>query len=250
MSYVVYSQSHFQSSFSFPPTADRGRITVFAMSRASTKVSKAATARKSLKTEPDMSQKGPRKLTEFLQRASRRAVLVGSKWNSALRRLWWRTRGMSVGTGVTLSSMKVTWPHQVQLGDNCTLEPDVYFKYDGIWSPGPSIRIGANTFIGRGCEFNVSCDVEIGRDGLIASGCTFIDHNHGTDKKVPMCTQPPKMAPIVVEDDVWLGVNVTVLPGVCIQRGAVIGANAVVTKSVAPFEIWGGVPARQIGSRR
>lgn len=183
------------------------------------------------------------------QRISRKAVLTGIQWMSATRRAWWRLRGLTIGQGTSLSSLKVTWPHQVQIGDDCTLEPDIYFKYDGSWHPGPSIRIGNNTFIGRGCEFNISADLEIGPNGLIASGCTFVDHNHGFALDRPMCQQPSSMAPIVLEEDVWLGVNVTVLPGVRIGQGTIVGANAVVTTSIPPFEIWGGIPARKIRSR-
>ena len=191
----------------------------------------------------------PGKFTELVQRASRKAVLTGTRWSSAVRRTWWRARGMQIGARVFLSSMYATWPHQVCIEADCTLEPDVYFKYDGTWHPGPSIRIGPNTFIGRGCEFNVSNDLQVGRDGLIASGRTFVDHNHGIDVKSPMCTQEPTMGPIQLEDDVWLGVNVTVLQGVRIGKGAVVGANAVVTKSIPPYEIWGGIPAKKIGER-
>jgi galactoside O-acetyltransferase len=54
-------------------------------------------------------------------------------------------------------------------------------------------------------------------------------------------------APIVVEDDVWIGAGAIVLPGVSIGRAAVVAAGAVVTGDVAPFTIVGGVPARLIG---
>lgn len=55
---------------------------------------------------------------------------------------------------------------------------------------------------------------------------------------------------IVVEDDVWIGSNVTILKGACIPRGSVIAAGAVVTKSLDGENcIWGGVPARLIGRR-
>ena len=64
-----------------------------------------------------------------------------------------------------------------------------------------------------------------------------------------MNRQPCPDAPIVLEDDVWLGVNVVVLKGVTIGRGAVVGAGAIVTKSIPACEIWAGVPARKVGTR-
>ena len=54
---------------------------------------------------------------------------------------------------------------------------------------------------------------------------------------------------IVLEDDVWLGVNAVVMDGVTIGQGAIVGAGAVVTHDVPPFTIVGGVPARIIGRR-
>lgn len=56
-------------------------------------------------------------------------------------------------------------------------------------------------------------------------------------------------APVVIEDDVWLGQNAVVLPGCRIGRGAVVAAGAVVTRDVGPYEIVAGVPARVIRTR-
>lgn len=64
-----------------------------------------------------------------------------------------------------------------------------------------------------------------------------------------MNLQPNVNSPIMLEEDVWLGVDVVVLKGVRIGQGAVVGAGAVVTKSIGPREIWGGVPAKKIGIR-
>ncbi|HPU00025.1 MAG TPA: DapH/DapD/GlmU-related protein, partial [Armatimonadota bacterium] len=58
------------------------------------------------------------------------------------------------------------------------------------------------------------------------------------------------LAPIVIEDYVWIGSRATVLPGVRIGRGAVVAAGAVVTRDVAPLTVVGGVPARPIGERK
>jgi acetyltransferase-like isoleucine patch superfamily enzyme len=65
-----------------------------------------------------------------------------------------------------------------------------------------------------------------------------------------MRKQSASMRRIKIGCDVWLGCNVTVLKGVNIGGGAVIAAGAVVTKSIPPYEIWGGVPAKKIGERK
>jgi acetyltransferase-like isoleucine patch superfamily enzyme len=167
------------------------------------------------------------------------------------RTAWWRALGMQINPGTLLPTIHVTWPHQVSLGAHCHLEHDIYFKFDGTWAPGPSIVIGDRVFIGFGCEFNARKRIQLGADCLVASGCKFIDHDHGTSARdLPMNQQTGGVEEeIVLENDVWLGANVIVLKGVRIGRGAIIAAGAVVTKSVAPFEIWGGVPARQLGER-
>ena len=60
---------------------------------------------------------------------------------------------------------------------------------------------------------------------------------------------PENDAPVVIEDDVWCGANVTILKGVTIGRGSVIAAGSVVTRSIPPYSIAGGVPARVIKKR-
>ena len=60
---------------------------------------------------------------------------------------------------------------------------------------------------------------------------------------------PNQDAPVVIEDDVWCGANVTILKGVTIGRGSVVAAGAIVTKSFPPYSIIGGVPAKLIKMR-
>ncbi len=163
----------------------------------------------------------------------------------------WRVLGLRVGSGTLLPRIHVTWPHQVSLGSNCTIEHDCYFKYDGIWAPGPRLIVGDHVFLGAGCEFDFKRGITVGSHCLIASGCYFIDHDHQTTRRdLPMGQQTggPE-APVVLENDVWVGANVVILKGVTIGRGAIVAAGAVVTDSIPPYEIWGGVPARKIGDR-
>lgn len=167
-----------------------------------------------------------------------------------LRKLYWQAMGAQIGAGTALTRVAMTWPHQVQIGRDCVLEDDLFFKFDGVWERGPSIIVGDRVFLGRGCEFNIRQRISIGDECLIASGCKFIDHDHGSVLNgLPMRQQAGVEASIVLEEDVWLGVNAVVLKGVRIGRGAIIAAGAVVTRSVPPYAIFAGVPARLLGKR-
>lgn len=167
----------------------------------------------------------------------------------AFRSSKWRALGMKVGATFLPRMIDCAWPHQVRIGDGCSIETGVAFKFDGPWMEGPRIRIGDRCFIGRNCEFNIKCGIDIADDSLIASGCRFVDHDHGIDLGSLMRLQPGPVSAISVGRDVWIGANAVILKGVNIGSGAIIGAGAVVTKSVPAKEIWAGVPARKIGLR-
>ncbi|GAB4556465.1 MAG: hypothetical protein Tsb007_14790 [Rhizobacter sp.] len=191
-------------------------------------------------------------MNSFFARAIFRLRAHGRLYvTDALRTAWWGALGMHIGRGTTLPRIHATWPHQVSLGHNCTLEHDVYFKFDGIYQLGPSLRFGDTVFIGAGCEFNIRVGIRVGSNALIASGCRFVDHDHGfSSRAIPMGQQTDGIeSPIVIEDDVWIGANTVVLKGVTIRRGAVVAAGSVLTHSVGAYEIWGGVPARKLKDR-
>jgi acetyltransferase-like isoleucine patch superfamily enzyme len=168
-----------------------------------------------------------------------------------LSTLYWKLLGFKIGKGTVLrQNIKVTWPHQVKLGNNCRLEHGIYFHYDGIYTKGPSICVGDNVFIGNNTEFNITDKVNIGNNCLIAAGCRFIDHDHGINKANLIRVQKAPKRNIILEEDVWLGCHVVVLMGVKIGRGAVVAAGAIVNKNIPSYEIWGGVPAKKIGERK
>ena len=167
----------------------------------------------------------------------------------SVRVAYWRAQGMRIGRGTSFSSVHVTWPHQVQIGSSCRIEHDVYFHFDGIYRPGPSILIGDECFIGSGCEFNIRERIVVGRYSQIASGARFIDHNHGTAIGKRIGVQEPPSRPITIGEDVWIGANSIVLQGAEIGDGAVVAAGAVVTGLVPPLAIVAGVPAKLIRYR-
>jgi acetyltransferase-like isoleucine patch superfamily enzyme len=156
-------------------------------------------------------------------------------------------RGARIGRGTRVPKRTmVTWPHQIKIGADCILQPDIFFNYDHYWVPGPSIVVGDKVFIGRGCEFNIRERITIGNGCLVASGCTFIDHDHGRDSATGCVNVECPGAAITIDDGAWIGANCTVLKGVQIGRHSVLGAGSVLTKSVPDREVWAGVPASRI----
>jgi acetyltransferase-like isoleucine patch superfamily enzyme len=168
---------------------------------------------------------------------------------SSFRKLGYKILGMEIGNGTYMSAIYTTYPNQVSIGKKCILEPHVYFKYVGVWKKGKSIFLEDEVFIGDNCEFNITLKLVIGKYSNIASGCKFIDHDHGIKAGMQIGPQIAVEKEIVLGNDVWLGCNVVVLKGVVIGSGAVVAAGAVVTKSIPANEIWGGVPAKKIGVR-
>jgi maltose O-acetyltransferase len=115
---------------------------------------------------------------------------------------------------------------------------------------GRGLRLGARSYLGRGSFIALDAPVTIGAYVLGGPGVMIFTANHGMAPEQPMIDQPTVKAPVVIEDDVWLGARAIILPGVCVGRGAVIAAGSVVTKSVPTGAIVGGVPARQLRQRR
>ena len=104
--------------------------------------------------------------------------------------------------------------------------------------------------VGYGSEESPKGQIRIGNGVRIAPHVMMIAANHVfSDPDRPIHGQGLDYAPIVVEDDVWIGGRVNVVAGVTIGQGAVIGAGAVVTIDIPPYSVAVGVPARIIKSR-
>jgi carbonic anhydrase/acetyltransferase-like protein (isoleucine patch superfamily) len=108
--------------------------------------------------------------------------------------------------------------------------------------PGGRLEIGANTYVNDGSRIAVMRQITIGKNCAISWGVTMIDDDgHGFGP-------PPYSAPVLVEDNVWIGCNVTVLKGVTIGEGSAVAAGSVVTRSCPRRSLVGGVPARVLRS--
>lgn len=115
-------------------------------------------------------------------------------------------------------------------------------------STGVALSLGDGTSIAGSCVLSAARSISVGRGVLFARNVYVSDHSHAfEDTTRPVLAQGvDRIQPVTIEDGAWLGQNVVVCPGVRIGRGAVIGANAVVTDDVADFAVAVGAPARTI----
>lgn len=105
---------------------------------------------------------------------------------------------------------------------------------------------------GVGINATMHGTVIIGKDVMMGPECIIYTSNHAfSDTAVPMNQQGfSEEKPVIIDDDVWIGGRVIILPGVHVGRGAIIGAGAVVTKDVPEYAIVGGNPARILKYRK
>ena len=124
-----------------------------------------------------------------------------------------------------------------EIDPSTTLLPPFYVDF------GKNIRIGKNCWIQQGCTFFDRGGITIGDGVFIAPKVNLITINHDPNPDNRSATYG---RPIVIEDKVWIGINATILPGVRIGYGSIIGANSVVTHDVPPMTVVGGNPAKFI----
>lgn len=123
------------------------------------------------------------------------------------------------------------------LDASTTVLPPFYIDY------GKPVTIGKGCFIQQCCTFFGRGGITIGDGVFIGPKCNLITINHDVDPDNRSATYG---RPIVIEDKVWIGINSTILPGVTIGYGAIVGAQSVVTHDVPPMTIMAGNPARII----
>ena len=113
-----------------------------------------------------------------------------------------------------------------------------------------NLTIGEGSRIGMATIMNGGCDITIGKNVLISGFVYLQTSSHRTSKSKKIMEQGFVHAPIVIEDDVWIGAHCIILPGVTLKKGSVIGANSIVKKSTEEFSINAGSPAKLISHRK
>jgi serine acetyltransferase len=115
-----------------------------------------------------------------------------------------------------------------------------------LWiGPGASLSIGNRSGLSHA---TIVClgKIEIGNDVLVGGGVRIFDSDFHALPSATAFGRPIATQPVKIEDDAFIGAYATILKGVTIGRGAVVGASSVVTGNVPPYEVWAGNPARRI----
>jgi carbonic anhydrase/acetyltransferase-like protein (isoleucine patch superfamily) len=117
---------------------------------------------------------------------------------------------------------------------------------DGSLTIGPRVNLGAR------CILYASTKLEIGADTMLAADCYIGGGRYNARGRldIPISRQQLPRSGTVIGEDCWIGAGAVVVDGVRIGRGSVVGAGAVVTRSLPDYSIAAGIPARIIGSRQ
>lgn len=192
-----------------------------------------------------------------------------------LRKLFWPKLFGSCGKGVVFSdNVVLRHPNRIHIGERTVisegcildarndelqqvlvLEEDIILSSNVMIScKGGSVKIGARTGIGAQSiiQSTNNCPVSIGKDVIIGPRCYIVGGGtYNIDRlDIPMWQQGVKQdGGVILEDDIWLGANVTVVGGVKMQSGSVAAAGAVVVKPVIGKAIVGGIPAKVLKYR-
>ena len=111
---------------------------------------------------------------------------------------------------------------------------------------GESVYIGEDIIIVDDLgDTQVKFNLSIGDRVAVSPRVTFVMHTQPNESRIVPYVNSHKGS-ITVEADAWIGTGAVILPNVTIGEGAVVGANSVVTKNVAPYTVVGGVPAHKI----
>lgn len=166
----------------------------------------------------------------------------------------WRLtrRGVSIGHGSYVHSHvsfagwpRVYAPGVIQIGPACELGRGAELN---PW--GGHIHIGRRVFVGPYTVIYGQGGVVIGDNCLISMHCCILSSNHAIPPRDRLVRDEPDiLLPTRIDNDCWIGAGAKILGGVHIGEGCIVGAGAVVTKSLPPYSIAVGNPARIIGHR-
>jgi acetyltransferase-like isoleucine patch superfamily enzyme len=136
----------------------------------------------------------------------------------------------------------------IEIGDDCEIRHNAVLEVSGRYNG--SIKIGKHSVVGVNNWLQGSGQITIGDDVIMGPNVSLVSTNHMyEDVETPIAQQPLVTGYVTIEDDVWIGANVTVAYNVTVGAHSIIGANSFVNQDIPPYSIVAGSPAKVIKSR-
>lgn len=188
-----------------------------------------------------------KKLSKFL------FLIINSNEYLALTETTYKFKHLGIGSIIPLNSTIMN-PQYISIGNNFNslknLRIEAWDKYSKD-SFLPEIKIGDNVCFNTDVHIGCINKVSIGNNVLLASRIYISDHSHGDVSLEALAVSPimrplKSNGPVIIEDNVWIGEGVCILPNVTIGTNSIVGANSVVTKSFPSNCVIAGVPAKII----
>jgi acetyltransferase-like isoleucine patch superfamily enzyme len=138
----------------------------------------------------------------------------------------------------------------IDIGENCEIQRDFTIWLSSDSGAKPFFNVKDNAYLGRNVYIGAYQPITIGEFTQIGAYSYIISGNHRYEnRKIPIKEQGFVGKTIYIEEDVWIGTHVVILPGVTIGRGSIVAAHSLVNEDIPPYEIWGGMPAKFIKHR-
>jgi len=174
-------------------------------------------------------------------------------------------KNVKIGCGVKVTNPQyISFGDNVEIGSGCvliassekgiTLDDGARLKY-GVYLDAETpdkgyIKIGKRVYIGTGCCLHGHEGLEIGDNALLAQNITITPYSHKFDDPDKIIySQGGYQRKVTIGRDCYIGMNVCVIYSADVGEGSVVGAGSVITKTIPPYSVAVGVPARVIRKR-
>ena len=196
----------------------------------------------------------------YLRKIKKRGLSFLNLAYKNVRNFYWTVfmlhKGVEVGKNIILKGKPKIYKFSgnIKIGDNVTILSNDFRYHSSLYkptrlmtdtNPNAAIEIGDNSRI-NGVSIHATKKISIGKNCLIAANVTILDSDgHGTGIDERAFVNPVSL-PVIIEDNVWIGINSIILKGVKIGENSVVGAGSVVSNNVPPNSIVAGNPAKVV----